>query len=221
LLRIPYGLDRLPRSIALDALRQHCAVVGDTPLRLNSEPAPPEAVASLTGDHPARVVASKAWLEGLCGDYAPLRRRFVAAYFEFIAQQIEAHRPELAERVKPFDGLYAPEDFLWSALRPLPRGWAPHGERLLPADFLFWDGTQVIAIEVATRDTERQMALLAAGMTAYRVEPAAFDRLGEILPAHFLNFWEGQRLPASAFRRVIPGGVLQRVSRPPGGRDTL
>ena len=51
------------------------------------------------------LTAAKAWLESLCGDYAPLRRQFIAAYLRFIAAQIEAHRADLAERVKPYDGL--------------------------------------------------------------------------------------------------------------------
>ena len=33
------------------------------------------------GDHAARVAAAIEWLTGLCGDYAPLRRQFIAAYF--------------------------------------------------------------------------------------------------------------------------------------------
>ena len=59
----------------------------------------------------------------------PLRRQFIASYFGFIAAHLDAHRTELVERAKPYDGLYRPEDWLWSALRPLPRGWVPvaHG----------------------------------------------------------------------------------------------
>ena len=207
-MRIPYGLDRLPRSIALDDPRLRCAEVGGEPLRLNSEPVPADAMPLAIGDHAARVTAAKEWLEGLCGDYAPLRRQFIAAYFRCIAAQIEAHREELAERVKPYDGLYAPEDFLWSALRPLPRGWVPVGEALLPADMVFWDGARAIAIELSVRETEKQKALAAAGVSVCRIEPGKFDRLGEVLPRYFLHFWQDQALPSSPFRRVIPRGVL-------------
>ena len=207
-MRIPYGLDRLPRSIALDDPRLRCAVAGDEPLRLNSEPVPPDAMPLAIGDHTARVAAAKAWLESLCGDYAPLRRQFVEAYLRCVAAQIETHRVELSAKLAPYDGLYAPDDFLWSALRPLPRGWAPAGDQLLPADMVFWDGAQPIAIELAARDTDRQRALLSAGVTVYRIEPSMFARLDAALPAVFSCFWDSQTLPSSPFRRAIPRGVL-------------
>jgi hypothetical protein len=211
--RIPFGLDRLPRSMALDDARLRCAVVGDEPLRFNSEPLPPEVMPLAIGEHAARVAAVRQWLEDLCGDYAPLRRRFVEAYLDFIAKHLAAHRLELAERLRPYDGLYAPEDFLWSAWRPLPRGWALSRGQLLPADFVFWDGRQIIAVEVAARDTERQRALRASGIAVCRIAPAMIDQLSEALPNSFLRFWEGQMLPSSAFRRAVPSAVLG-ASRP-------
>jgi hypothetical protein len=208
LLRIPYGLDRLPRSIALDDARLRCVAVSDEPLRLNSEPVPPDAMPLTTGDHAARVAAAKEWLDDLCGDYAPLRRQFIEAYLRFIAAQIEAHRTELAARLAPYDGLYSPDDFAWSALRPLPRGWVSASGQLLPADMVFWDGARQIAVELSTRDTDRQRALLAAGVAVQRIAPGMLARLDAILPVSFLRFWEGQTLPSSPFRRAIPYGVV-------------
>lgn len=198
-LRIPYGLDRLPRDPGL-----RCVEVADQPLRLNSEPMPPDFMPVAVGDHAARVAMAIEWLEGMCGDYAPLRRQFIAAYFRFIAGEIELHRPELAECLKPYDGLFAPEDFLWSALRPLPRGWIPAAGQYLPADMVFWDGAYVIAIELAGRETDKQKALQAAGIAILRIEPAAFSRLGEMLPDPLRRFWTGQALPSSPFRRLVP-----------------
>ena len=182
--------------------------VGRDPLRLNSEPVPADAMPLAIGDHAARVTAAQEWLVGLCGDYAPLRRQFIAAYFRCIAAQIEAHRDELAERVKPYDGLYAPEDFLWSAPRPLPRGWVPVGDALLPADMVFWDGARAVAIELSARETAKQNVLAAAGVSLCRIEPVTFDRLGDVLAPCFLHFWRDQALPSSPFRRAIPKGVL-------------
>ena len=168
-----------------------------------------------TGDHTARVAAAKAWLESLCGDYAPLRRQFVDAYLRFAAAQIEAHRAELAARLEPYDRLYAPDDFLWSAPRPLPRGWVRAGDQLLPADMVFWDGTQPIAIELAARDTDRQRALLSAGITLHRIEPSMFARLDAVLPSVFLRFWEDQTLPSSPFRRAIPPVIASAAKQSP------
>jgi hypothetical protein len=171
--------------------------VGDQPLRLNSEPVPPDAMPPATGEHAARVAAAQAWLESQCGDYAPLRRQFIAAYFHWIAAEIDAHQAELIERLKSYDGLYRPQDFFWSALRPLPRGWVAAGDRYLPADVVFWDGTQAIAVTLSAHDTERQEALLAAGITVCDGEPT-------VLPAQFRQFWNSQPLPSSPFRRLAP-----------------
>jgi hypothetical protein len=212
LLRIPYGLDRLPRTIALDDPRLRCAVVGDDQLRLNSEPVPADAMQLAIGDHAARVAAATDWLLGLCGDYAPLRRKFVGCYFNFIATHLLAHHTELAEGAKPYDGLYAPEDWLWSALRPLPRGWVPLQGHFLPADIVFWDGAQFIAIELSARETDRQKALQDAGVAVVRIDPTVLGGdpvlMGGILPDCFRRYWEGQLLPSSPFRRSIPAGVI-------------
>lgn len=182
--------------------------VGDEPLRLNSEPVPADAMPLATGDHAARVVAAIEWLHGQCGDYAPLRRQFITAYFRFIAAQIEAHRDELARSLAPYDGLFAPEDYLWSALRPLPRGWVPVADRYLAADIVFWDGTQAIAVELSARPTEKQKTLTAAGCAVFQIEPGTFDRLGEFLPKTCSHFCDASVLPSSPFRRQIPYGVL-------------
>ena len=189
---MPYGLARLPRDPRL-----RCVELSDQPLRLNSEPVPADVMPPNVGDHAARVAAAQEWLNAQCGDYAPLRRQFIAAYFRFIAEQIDAHRAELIEYLKPYDGLYAPDDFFWSALRPLPRGWVPIGDRYLPADVVFWDGTQAIAIQVSEHDTDKQRALLAAGIKVSGGEP-------DMLPEQFHAFWNAQRLPSSPFRRPTP-----------------
>ena len=203
-MRIPYGLDRLPRDWGA-----RCVEVGDEPLRLNSAPVPADVMPLVAGDHAARVAAAAAWLESQCGDYAPLRRQLIAGYLRWAAAQIEAHREALAERLKPYEGLYAPEDFLWSALRPLPRGWVPVDGSYLPADVVFWDGTRSIAIELGSRETERQNALIAAGAAVCRMEPGTLA-----LPEGFHRFWLGQVLPSSPFRRPTP-------SRPPRAEREL
>ncbi len=82
------------------------------------------------------------------------------------------------------------------------------GERWLAADMVFWDGVQAIAIELGMRDTDRQRALLAAGIHTLRIAPADFDRLGAALPRGFHRFWDGETLPSSPFRRPIPKGVI-------------
>lgn len=211
--RILFGLERLPRTIALDDARLPGVTVGADMLRLNTEPLPPDAMPAAIGDHTARVAAASEWLISLCGDYAPLRRQFISLYFRFLAAHLAAHRAELAERLKRYDGLYSPDDWIWSAPRPLPRAWLPIEDRMLPTDIAFWDGAQAIAVELATRDTERQAALRAAGITVCRIEPALLTvdalHLADALPPGFQKFWRDQTLPSSPFRRPIPRGVVR------------
>jgi hypothetical protein len=58
---------------------------------------------------------------------------------------------------------------------------------------------QSIAIELGTRETEREKALAAAGAHVLRVDPDALD-----LPDSFKGFWQHTVLPSSPFRRLIP-----------------
>jgi hypothetical protein len=208
MLRIPYGLDRLPRTLRLDDPRLPAVTVGDTPLRLNSEPLPPAAMPDVIGDHAARVAAMTAWLQGLCGDYGPLRQRFIAAYVACVGAEIAAHRAALADELRRYDGLYAPEDLLWSAPRPLPRAWLPAGNECLFAEIAFWDGEKPIAIELSARETPRQDALQRAGIAVVRLAPEALADLPARLPGLVCEYWRGTRLPMSPFRRAIPRGVV-------------
>lgn len=209
--RIPFGLDRLPQSIGIDDPRLPAAPADASPLRLNTEPLPPAAMPDAAGDHAAHVAAAIDWLTAQCGDYAPLRRRFITTYFAFLAAQLDAHRAALAADLARYDGLYTPDDFLWSALRPLPRAWLPSPTGPLSAEIAFWDGTQPLAIELSARDTPRQAALHAASLQVLRITPDTLAdpaKLGALLPPPFHAFWQGKTLPASPFRRKIPRGVL-------------
>jgi hypothetical protein len=203
--RIPFGLDRLPRTLQADDPRLPGVTVGEDRLRLNSEPLPAEAMASAAGDHAARVAAMKQFLRGLCGDYAPRRLRFVDCYIDCMAAHLDAHCDALAHDLHRYDGLYAPQDWLWSALRPLPRAWLPAETGMVPVDIAFWDGTQAIAIDVGG-------AQGASGIATCRVtsEMLAGDPLAllDVLPDSFRCFWRAQVLPISPFRRPIPRGVV-------------
>jgi hypothetical protein len=209
--RIPFGLDRLPRSISIDDPRLPTAPAGAGPLRLNTEPLPQAAMPEAASDHPARTAAAIDWLGSLCGDYAPARRRFVTTYFAFLAEQLDTHRAALIAELARYDGLYTADDWLWSALRPLPRAWLFGPEGPVPAEIAFWDGRQPFAIELSARDTPRVIALRTAGLSVLRIAPDALAdpaTLGTLLPAPFHGFWRGQTLPASPFRRPIPRGAL-------------
>lgn len=208
MIRLPYGLDRLPRGLDLEDPRLPAVPVGTATLRLNTVPVPPAAMPDVICDHAARVATMTAWLQDLCGDYAPLRRRFVAAYIAGVEAELATHRAALAEAVRRYDGLYVPEDFLWSAPRPLPRAWLPTGNDRAFAEIAFWIDGAPLAIELSARETPRQAALRAAGVAVERLEPDALDDLPARLPRLVSGFWHGDRLPMSPFRREIPRGVI-------------
>jgi hypothetical protein len=201
--RIPFGLDRLPRNLSHDDPRLPGVTVGAGMLRFNTEPLPPEASAAATPDHAARVTSMKQFLFGLCGDYAPLRQRFIDVYIDALATHIAAHREELARGLAQYDGLYMPEDWLWSAPRPLPRAWVKGDAGLVAMDIAFWDGARAIGIDLTgTAKT--------SGLAICRITPDMLQGGGLLaaLPATFQRFWTDETLPRSPFRRAIPSGVL-------------
>ena len=218
--RILFGLDRLPRSLAADDPRLPGVPAAGGLLRLNTEPLPaaalpaaalPAAVlAGAPGDHAARLAALLRWLEGLCGDYAAARRRFVAAYVALLAASIAARRAELAAGLARFDGLYAPEDWIWSAPRPLPRAWLPGPDGPVFAEMAFRLADGPLALVLA--EPAREAALVAAGVRVRRVGtdvlaagPAA---LAAALGEGFWRFEAGEKLPMGAFRRGV-GAVVR------------
>jgi hypothetical protein len=158
-------------------------VVDATPLRLNSHPLPIEAWGEGGNDHAARIAAARAWLLAACGDYNGALRRAVSGYIDAVAHHIELRRTELTADLARFHGLYRPEDWIWSALRPLPRAWWREGEGWRHADLAFWDGAAVIAMR-------------------------ADEIVWNDLPREFQRFWINQTLPVGPFRRPIPSAPL-------------
>lgn len=204
--RILFGLDRLPRTMTAEDPRLAGVPAGPGLLRLNTEPVPPSAQAEAAADHAARVAAMQRWLEGACGDYARVRRRFVAAYLGFLAAEIARHRAALAAGLARFDGLYAPEDWVWSAPRPLPRAWLPVPGGHVFAEVAFRLETGPLALVLA--EAEREAPLRAAGIAVCRIGPEALadgEALGATLEDAFRRFWGSECLPVSPFRRAVPG----------------
>ena len=192
--RVLYGLDRPPRGVAWDHPRVPSVLLGPQKLRLNTHPVPP-AFLPAGIERATRREAVREWLELACGDYAVARVRFVAAYLAFVEAELQRGRAALQARL--FDGLYHVEDWAWSALRPLPRAWIdlPGGPAM--ADFMFWDGAQLVAIQLGAGPNAS--ALREAGAL---VLPAPGD-LDQVLPDSFRQPWRSEALPSSPFRRSI------------------
>ena len=180
-LRILFGLERLPVTLAADDARLPAVHAGPTPLRLNSLPLPVEAWDAGWADHAARMAAVRSWLLTACGDYNAALRRGVTQYLDAIETHVAQHGDALAADLAQFHGLYRPQDWCWSALRPLPRAWWQQDGAWVRADLAFWDGNAVIAMQA--RDFETG-----------------------VLPVPFQHFWIGETLPVSPFRREFPAG---------------
>lgn len=141
-MRLLFGLDRLPRSLPFDDPRLPGVDLGAAPLRLNTAPVPDAVLAGAGDTHASRLAALTAWLQSQCGDYAVPQRQFIASYLDWAAAELATHAQELADRL--VGGLYAAEDWLWSALRPLPRAWIMTSAGPQHHNMAFWDGTALI-----------------------------------------------------------------------------
>jgi hypothetical protein len=188
-MRILYGLDRLPSTLAADDARLPGTELTATPLRLNSQPLPPDAWDAGAVDHASRIAAVRSWLLAGCGDYNEPLRRGVAHYLDAIAAHVERHRDTLAAGLARFHGLYRVEDWCWSALRPLPRAWWRQDDAWVRADLAFWNGDAVIATRARDFDSKE-------------------------LPIALQQFWTDEILPVSPFRRAFPAGLWLRPSSP-------
>ena len=165
-MRVLYGLDRIPSSLSPDDPRLPSLVLGAEKLRLNTIPLPWAAWSEVAQD--AHWVASEAWLLAQCGDYNKGLRRAVTRYLAEVAAHIQVNRPSLESGLAAYGGLYCPEDWRWSALRPLPRAWWQEDGTWRRADIAFWDGARI--------------------------------RVGDM---PLIDFWVGETLPRSPFRRVF------------------
>ena len=96
---------------------------------------------------------------------------------------------------------YAPEDWAWSALRPLPRALVPE-----PVDFAFWDGAALTAILLG--ETKAPENVPTIRLAAGDLGPG----LGARFPEAWGGFWRGEVLPVTPFRRPIPPAEADQMS---------
>lgn len=166
-----------------------------------------------------------AHLTRLAGAWNPPAARFLERYFAFLGRQIDDHRPELAERLAPFDGLFAPEDFIFSAPLPLPRAFLfapadghegePAPADYVAADFAFWLGeapTAVFALPSpltpgTARKRDERLAAAGIACVSFAASDLADPEFGlfrRILAPEACRFWEGETLPAAPVERGLP-----------------
>ena len=144
-------------------------------------------------------------LQSLCDLWAKPPRQFVDAYFAWLAATLAS---DLARRAltEAGHGLFAPDDWSFAALRPLPSAFLPAADEWVRAEFAFWTGDGFVAVELpGERRAKRRdelVRLAQAGVTVIELAPADLvdaTALGVKLPAAFHDFWRNIALPRSPF----------------------
>jgi hypothetical protein len=164
---VPYGADTWSvqpvnvrhfgdGAVRLDAPFPCAAInkINKKPLRLNSEAFRVALNFNATqGVTPLTVISDH--LKGLCRTWDRLSLRFLDGYFEHIANMLGVHRDAITTKLAPFAGLYAVEDWTFSAPKPLPRAhlYAPRNnsaawntDDFVQVDFAFWLGERMVAV---------------------------------------------------------------------------
>ena len=188
-------------------------LVDGVTLRLSDGPypfaEPPDLIAAAST--PARLELLREHLHALCAPWDRLAPLFLDAYFARIAAAIAAGEGELRALATGSGSIFAPEDWSFAALRPLPQAHLPPGDSApVRVDFVFWDGERFIAIELEGSGSPRkarrdELARLEdAAVTLVRVPGALLQQQGErllaqLLPEPFQRFWAGVILPSSPF----------------------
>jgi hypothetical protein len=171
-----------------------------------------------TGTVAERLAFLRDYHEELCGTYAKRPRQFVALYFRWIDMVLAADRPALEKKTASFGGLFAWQDYAFSALRPLPQAFLPVGDGHPKADFAFWTGTRLIALDIAgdTRGPgwiERNQRLVAANVLAIELPVSIFVKndpaaLRALLPPELASFWQSEAMPSSPFKAAALGDIV-------------
>lgn len=223
-LTITYGRKGGPRSGHIREGRRGVAepsftvTPGETPaLRLNTDVGlrfPPDRLAKLP-DQEKKLDYLRFEILGALDLFAQYQRRFLERYFQFITARCRDAAAELSAAVAWSGGLFAAEDYVFSALWPLPdvRITRASGDddALGDFDFAFWTGGRVIGVTLtggaaqpssAARSDTAGDFLLPVTIAAKDLQddPALFSE--PRFPAELVSFWIGETVPSSPFRPV-------------------
>lgn len=184
-------------------------------LRLNSDTGrrfPPERLTEWAGNDAKLAALKEETARGL-DLFARHPRRFLELYFAFISARVEAERRALEERLAWAGGLFGHRDWVFSALRPLPRAaLADFGDgrpRLVQpvADFGYWTGHEAVFVTLRGMGERQQPVETtpAAPVRTVPVAPAEMDSPDSLFTRDrwgdaFVSFWEGEAWPAGPFR---------------------
>ena len=197
-----------------------CATINKAtrrPLRLNSEAlnAAPNSNAP-QGAAPLNRIKDR--LKSFCRPWDRLSLQFLDGYFEHIANMLRVHQGAITTKLAPFLGLYAVEDWAFSAPKPLPRAhlYASRNtgrtrwdmDDFVQVDFAFWLGDRMVAVL-------SQPEVLTPGRAGERL--ARLEQTG-VTVVHF-NAENLARNPTALFHHVIGdfGALLESAGTVPIG----
>ncbi|MGV6876500.1 hypothetical protein ACUSIJ_28005 [Pseudochelatococcus sp. B33] len=200
---VSFGVAGRPGARA--AARMRCRA--GEPLRLNHIGAVLPPVASPLGAGGMRDVLLAA-LKRLCDPWDGSLRRLLDRYFAFLTRAVDRAREAIERRLAPFQGLYRPQDTLFSAPALLPRARVEHPDlRDLTLPALLWSGSQLTALfdggiaETPRRAGERKARLEAAGARIALFAPRASDGeddrfFAALLGPELVRFFETEAVPS-------------------------
>ena len=226
-LTITYGRKGGPRSGHIREGRRGVAnpaftlVPGETPaLRLNTDVGlrfQSDQLAKLPGNQD-KLDYLKYEILGALDQFAQYQKAFLDQYFAFISARCHEATPVLSRALGWSAGLFVPDDFIFSALWPLPDAQVTYsderGETVLgDFDFAFWTGLRVIGVRIvggvagsAPKTETVPGPLLPVTVTGgdLRTGDALFAE--PRFPDELLSFWSGEAVPCSPFR---PTGLTE------------
>lgn len=165
--------------------------------------------------------------------FAQYQRTFVDRYFAFIPQRCREVHEELVAALAWSEGLFTPDDYVFSAFWPLPDAQIVQqtaaGEIPVGAfDFAFWTGQRAVGITLlggVSDQTDPMEELRNPGPeTVLPVTIYAGDFHNDTplfsaprFPEEIESFWIGEPVPCSPFR---PFGLVDDTSQSPAlGED--
>ncbi len=173
----------------------------------------PEALADHR-DHAARLAAVHAEVARHADLFSRSQRQFLDAYFRFAQESVAGEADALAGQLAWSGGLFAPADLVFAALRPLPRAMVLAGEKVVAADFAFWDGEALAAVSVTSgpstklpEPTPEYLRRIIVAPAELAAGPAIFA--DPRFPQTLRRFFERVAMPQGPFR---PHGLPEKLS---------
>jgi hypothetical protein len=166
-------------------------------------------------------------IAGALDQFSTYQHKFLDRYFTFIAESCDTTAETLDTSLSWSGGLFSANDFVFSALWPLPdcivsRSAEAESEPVGNFDFAFWTGHQLIAVTLAGTpnhpDNTKDGQMMTSGFL-HRVTISYADLNGtndlfteQQFPPEFVQFGRFENVPSSPFRpdglsSTLEGGI--------------